>query len=304
MSNTEPAPTNPLMARIAQERAAIAAKNAKRGGLRIPFWRLDKKDRKATLRLLPTWAAPGEPFSDQFWRKMTQHWGVGGEAVPITCPRGSEGVEAGVACPVCEVLSQLRAKKTDLDAQQIAKDLRSKECYFLPIINLKDPVITAADIGDNKESDLKVGDPKIQVYAAPPTVFDDIISQMGTNELDITNLEAGNDIVIERMEKGGGDKYVSYKVVVLIKPTKAPVKDPKTFQTPSMLLVAPMKPYAEIKAMLADGPAGDYAALTSGKKTESLPESGSTEEGSYLEGDKSSESSSLADEMKKELGLG
>ncbi len=287
-------PAQIAMNKIRAQRAILAEKEAKKGGgaARMQFWR---PDAKSTIRILPSWTTEGE-FAGQFWKKVGQHWNVKDDQEgPVLCPKVSEGFSDTDRCPICEFVNTLRADKTNIKAQEMAKSIRAKEVYFLPIIDLKHPKLTADQVPEG--SDLKVGAPRVQVYAAPGGVFNDILGVIDNNNCDITDHTSGRDIVIEKIEKAGKKQFTSYKVSAIFNATKAPV--PEGFVTPSLLNVGWRMNYKELHTLLTEGEGGKFLALGSGSE-EAETESG--EDSSYLNEDNTAESaSSLGDDMKKEL---
>lgn len=283
-----------LMEKIKRQKAEFEAKQEKKnGGTRLPFWRPGAK--RSTIRIMPPWATEGI-FAEQFWRKAAQHWGVkDGMEGPVLCPKHTEGFEDGESCPICDFVTKLRADKSNIAAQSLAKDIRAKETYFMAVIDLKDPKYTDKDAIANES--VKVGDPKIQIYACPPTVFNSIITVMESNEVDITSLTDGYDIFLEKSQASGkNSEYVKYTVTPAMKSTKAPV--PEGFTTPALDSVGWKMSHKELSTLLSDGKGGDHLALTKGSSTED-----SDDDGGYLAGGSDDDGDDLKKQMESELGV-
>ncbi len=278
--------TSSYIERVRQQKAEMEAKAAKKGGSRVAFW---KPSTKNVIRVLPTLNEEGEPTD--FWREVFQHWNVKEEqGGPVLCPKKTVGFPEGEGCPVCDFVDALRKNKTSVAAQQVAKEVRAKETFLLPIIDLKDPVYKERDVASNDT--LKLGDPKVQIYACPSTVFNDILGIIDTNSLDITSLTEGHDLAITKQEKAGNKQFATYSVTLMVKPTKAPV--PEDFVTIGWKMT-----YKELVALVAEGKGGDFntkKALGKGSEEEK-------EDDSFLNTDSSSEDDDLKRDMKAALGL-
>lgn len=168
------------------------------GRSRARFWRPESGDNH--VRIMPTWDS-GRP---EFWREVSQHWNVSEDQKgPILCPKETKDLEGD--CPICELVDALKQDKANVEAQRFAKDIRAKRTYLLNVIVKKDPEYTAEDVAEwtqdrpNDECPFKIGDPKIQIYACPVTIFDAILGIISTSRQDITNLQTGRELLIKKI---------------------------------------------------------------------------------------------------------
>lgn len=196
------------MSKINQARAALAEKMSKGSFDAGPKWW--KPLAKNKIRIMPGWDNEGE-FAGQFWREVHQHWGVAEKSPPIICNAKTPGL--GDPCPVCEFVDELRAQRTNVEAQETVKNLRAKTAYLLNIIDLNDATYTSKDVAEfsqekpDKEVPFEVGDPKVQVYAAPSTVFNAILGVIQENGVDITDPTEGYDLTLTKNGSGLTTKY-------------------------------------------------------------------------------------------------
>jgi gp32 DNA binding protein like len=172
-----------------------------RGGSRTSarFWKPENGDNK--VRIMPQWR---NDLGGQFWREVAQHWNVTEDQKgPVLCPKETEGMDG--ECPICELVQALRADKTNVEAQRLAKELKAKKTYLLNVVVKKDPIYTAKDVAEytqsrpDAECPFSVGDPKIQVYACPLTIFDQILGIINNSGSDITDLTVGRGISIKKI---------------------------------------------------------------------------------------------------------
>lgn len=237
----------------------------------MKYWK--PADGENRVRIMPPWTSEG-PNADVFWREVHQHWNVNEGEGPILCPKKTP--DLGEAdCPICEFVDTLRAKKTDVEAQQLAKDLRAKVAYLMSIVDLKDPVYTAKDLADWKkdrpdnEPPFAVGDPKVQLYAAGSSIYEQIANIVLANQLDITDREAGHNIIITKVPNK--DKLKTrYTISPDLKKTKAPI--PPDYKLPNLDKLGKVLSYDELNKKLADGAGASFSAAlpatTSNKKYE------------------------------------
>lgn len=229
--------------------------NRKSGG-GAKFWR--PRDGENKLRILTGWADEGD-FVGQFWREVAQHWNVSeSQAGPVLCPKETPHLEGD--CPICDFVEALKGQKSDLSAQQLVKDLRAKTAYLLNIVDLKDPVYTAADVAEYKKNrpdndvPFEVGDSKVQVFAAPSTVFNQILNICKTNQMDITDPVQGHDVSLTKLGKGLTTKYT---LSIMIKPSAAPAN-----ATPVVLSeIGRVLSEDKLLDLLTEGAGGSYTAL-------------------------------------------
>jgi hypothetical protein len=241
------------MDKIKAQKAIADANSQKAFGPRLPFFKI--KASRVTIRVLPHWTTEGV-FANQFWKEAGQHWNVKEDQTgPVLCPKSTEGFPSGESCPICDFANKLKADRNSISAQALYKEIRAKKTYFLAVIDLNDPVYTAKD---KMNEETKAGDPKVQIYSCPQGVFNDMISDMTENDIDITSLAEGYDVTIEKKERGGKADYTEYKVIVKKKSTKAPV--PESFVTPSLENIGWKMSTKELMALLAEGKGGKAAA--------------------------------------------
>lgn len=229
------------------------------GGPSMKFWRPAEGQNR--VRILPPWTDEGE-FAGTFWREVHQHWNVADAAGPVLCPAKTPGSE-NKECPICEFVEQLRSQKSNVEAQELARDLRAKVAYLMSVVDLSDPVYTAKDTAEWKkerpdsEVPFEVGDPKVQVYAATSTIYEQIASIVIANELDITDLTSGHNIIITKI--GNKDKMKTrYTVQPDLKKTKAQLPD--GFQIPDLAKIGRFQSYDDMTKLLSEGKGGSFRA--------------------------------------------
>lgn len=232
--------------------------NRSGGGPGAKFLKLS--DGQNVLRILPGWAKEG-PFQGQFWREVAQHWRVSEDQKgPVLCPKKTPHLEGD--CPICDFVEQLKAAKGDARAQELAKEMRAKVTYLLSAVDINDPMYTASDVAEYKkarpDSDVPfdVGDTKVQVYAAPSTVFNQILNAIQVNQVDVTDPENGHNIIITKTGKGFKTRY---QTTVAINPGPAP----EGAEPLDLSSIGFEMDWNEMMGLIAEGPGGDYAGLLS-----------------------------------------
>lgn len=230
------------------------------GGPSMKFWK--PREGKNDIRILPSWATEGE-FEGQFWREVHQHWNLSEGSGPILCPKKTPYASDDKDCPVCDLYDSLRERKGDVEAQEMAKDIRAKVAYLMSVVDLSDPIYTAKDVAEwskerpDSECPFDVGDPKVQCYAATSTIAEQIFNIVMSNELDITDREAGHNIILTKI--GNKDRLKTrYTVTPDLRKTKAPI--PADFKTPDLSKVGSVKKYDELVKILSEGPAASFVA--------------------------------------------
>lgn len=257
-----------------------------RGGPRAKFWR--PNNGANTIRVMPGWSNEA-PYKGQFWREIGQHWGVSPEQKgPVLCPKATPDLDGD--CPICDFVEKLRKDKTNVQSQETAKEIRAKKAFLLNIVDTNDPVYTAKDVAEEKQAKpdrdvpFEAGSPKIQVYACPKTIFDQILDTIMQNDIDITSLEAGYDLTISR---SGAGMTTRYSVTPKLKPSSADVGADDAL--PALDQVGYAMDYA-----------GMVALLTAGEHTPALPESTTVVEDD-VEDSGNFDADDLAAEMAAEL---
>jgi hypothetical protein len=124
-----------------------------------------------------------------FYKKVGVHYRLAGSGMEF-CPK----VISNERCPVCEVVERLRGLNTS-GAVQLINRLRVTEKFLMNIIPL------------NQEQKT------IRQYLAPKTVRLALLQYVLDPDCgDITDLERGRNVSIEKIQ--GGGKYVQYLVTV------------------------------------------------------------------------------------------
>lgn len=241
--------------KVKNQKARLEERGKKSSSTSARWWRPTVGDNR--VRVMPGWDAEGD-FAGQFWREVAQHWGVSDDQRgPILCPNKTPNLSG--SCPVCDFVEQLKADKSDLRAQEIAKDIRAKTAFLLNVVDMDDPEYTAKDIAEfkknfpEKECTFDVGDPKVQVYAAPQTVFNQILSVMTTNDVDLTDPKSGHDINIKRSGKG---LLTRYETTIIIKPSEAPEGELNELDQLGFIMDEPA-----MIGLLASGVGSEFAGL-------------------------------------------
>lgn len=198
--------------------AAVNAQKAKiedsrgGGGPRARFWKPEAGEN--VIRVMPKW---DPELKGRFWREVAQHWNVSDDQKgPILCPR--ETPDMNGECPICDLVQALRADKSNVEGKKLADDIRAKKTYLLNIVDQKDAVYTAADVAEHKQArpdddcPFDVGDPKVQVYACPTTVFESILGIMSTSGTNVTDYKEGRDIRIKKTPNKQDRRKTRYEV--------------------------------------------------------------------------------------------
>lgn len=283
--------------KLKRAQAEVQARMTRGGGPAMKFWRPNEGQNR--VRILPPWTDEGT-FAGTFWREVWQHWNVSEESGPVLCPQKTPGSE-DPNCPICEFVDQLRTQKSNVEAQELAKDLRAKVAYLMSVVDLSDPVYTAKDLAEYKkerpdsEPTFTVGDPKVQVYAATSTIYEQIASIVIANDLDITDLNDGHNIIITKI--GNKDKMKTrYTVQPDLKKTKASVPD--GFEIPDLSKIGRFQSYNDITKLLSDGKGGSFKAMLPATASTSSRTESKEVNHSWGLGDEGD----LAAEMRNQLG--
>lgn len=271
----------------------LQARMNRGGGPSMRFWK--PANGKNTVRILPAWTEEGV-FAGQFFREVHQHWNVTEESGPVLCPKKTPEASHDKECPICDFVEQLRAQKSNVQAQELAKELRAKVAYLFSIVDLNDPEYTAKDVAewkkDRPDSDcpFEVGDIKIQCYAAGTTVANDIMNIVIANEMDITDVESGNNVYITKIPNKN-PMQTKYTVTPEIKKTKAPIT--ASTKLPDLSKIGKVQSYDDLVKLLGEGPAGSFKSLPANAGAAKSGDS------SWVEGEGGGD---LAAEMKAQLG--
>jgi len=170
-------PTNLDKIRALRDKAAEEA--ARRSAKFYEF----KKDRNI-LRVLPPWEGADEPF-----RVFGKHWNLGPEGkTMVFCPR----ICFDKPCPICDNIDRTYKSKPDDATKEWLKSISASQRYFFNVIDMND-----IDAG-------------IQIAEFPKTVYVELLNIMVDGEVgygDITGLEDGRDILIDKTGKGLSTRY-------------------------------------------------------------------------------------------------
>jgi len=169
-----------------------------------------------------------------FYKKVGVHYRLVGSGMEY-CPR----VTSDQPCPVCEVVEQLKKMKTPV-AVQIVNRLAVVERFLMNVIPLKE--------GEEK---------LIRQYLAPKTVRLALLKiVLDPDYGDITDLERGRNVVIEKIQASGG--FVNYSVRA--KPREVPIREIlgrelRMEEIPDLneFVRVRLKGYEELKAVLYGG---------------------------------------------------
>lgn len=212
-----------------------------------------KKARAATLkpqpgkhkyRVLPTWRVGEE---NQFWHDFAMHFIKTAEsgdkpAAVYVCTDKT----FGKPCEVCEAIKKSMAVSVDDAMTKRLKDAQSAQRYLMNVLHLTGPEPT-----------------KVQTIEVGTGVFESICALIGEYG-DITDLNAGVDILIERTGSGLDTKY---SVMPAAKSAPVPAAVMSSLNDLDAF-VSQENPAGETKALVAVGqiiglqaPAGKPAAL-------------------------------------------
>jgi hypothetical protein len=134
-----------------------------------------------------------------FYKKVGVHFKLVGSGMEF-CPRLTEGL----ACPICEIVEQLRKMRTPV-AMQLVNRLAVVERFLMNIIPLKE--------GEER---------LIKQYLAPKTVRLALLKTVLDPDYgDVTDLVKGRNVVIEKIQGSGG--FVNY--TVRVKPREVSVRE-------------------------------------------------------------------------------
>lgn len=249
----------------------LQARMARGGGPSLKFWK--PAAGKNTIRILPPWTDEGE-MAGQFFREVHQHWNVAEGTGPVLCPNKTPHASDDKSCPICEFVDALKQRKGDVEAQELVKKLRAKLAYLMSVVDMSDQSYTAKDIAEWKkerpDSDcpFEVGDPKVQCYAATSTIAEQVMNIVVANEMDITDAEAGYNIVLTKIPNKDPLK-TRYTVTPELKPTRAPI--PEDFKLPDLSKIGKVHSYQDMVKLLGEGPASDFSGLLPANASDDEP---------------------------------
>lgn len=248
--------------KLKEQQQVLDARNA-RGGSSVKYF--TPKQGMNNVRLLPPWLEDGVQCEDVY-KEVGMHFGVG--------PNGLSFVCSGQGCPICEFVERLRNSGDPADLE-MSETIKAKVRYSSNIIDLDDPVYTEKDVQEykskmkdpTKEVPFAVGDSKIQLFSYGSDVCGKLLRLFNALKLDISDLDKGYNIIIDRSGTGRNTKYNSVmihpepKVCVLSKKGKA-------LSTSEALKVIP-----NLSLMLVPKSMEDMIAAINGTTVGSLPAS-------------------------------
>lgn len=266
---------NDIVERARQTKKKIDEKLSRGGGGGARFWRPEAGENK--IRIMPSWATEGD-FTQQFWREVSQHWNVTeAQKGPILCPKQTPDL-AG-ACPICEFVDELKQDKTDLEKQKLAKDLKAKTAYLLNVVVLQDPEYTVQDVVEYKKANpdrecpFEAGQPKVQIYACPVSLFGQILGLIESSGQDITSLGAdtGRDVTIKKIPNK--DRFKTrYEVYPSFNASAFESENPVVL--PELTQVGFQMDYDKMLDLLSAGRGADFASAIPSGTVNSLPSGG------------------------------
>ena len=159
----------------------------------VRFWK--PKSGTNTIRILPNWRSPNEPF----FKQVFAHWNVGENKKKIVCP----STEGRTDCPICTFVEELYKSGLPEDVEQ-ARSLARRERYACNVL----------DLSGQTEG--------IAVFEMGPQLFRDILWMFTDGEYgDLDDPETGRPIKIERT--GTGLKDTRYSAFPAARPV--PLQD-------------------------------------------------------------------------------
>lgn len=251
--------------KVLAAKQALTAQLARGGGGGAKFW--NPQNGKNKVRILPGWETdPNSNHYGVFWREVAQHWRVNEEQkAPLICPAKTKFVEK--PCPICDFVDSLKEQKDDPVAQELANEIRAKKAWLVQIIDLAHPTYTSGDLAEFKKSfpdkdpSFDVGDPKLQVYPCPQTVFDSILTLVSNTKKDVTNLTKGYDLIIDRQYNKANPKLTKYQVSPAdFDATPAPISEAEFAEKKIDLAnVGRMFEFEKLHQLLSEGVGADFS---------------------------------------------
>jgi len=286
------------MDKVLAQKQSLEERMARGGGSSsiVKWWKPQGGDNR--IRVMPGWATEGV-FEGQFWREVAQHWNVSEEQRgPVLCPNRTPGL-AG-ECPICEFVDTLRGDRSNVQAQELVREIRAKTTYLLNVVSVSDDTYTAQDVAEFKkvrpdeDAPFTVGGPKVQVYACPPTVFDQILGIIKINELDITDLGKGHDVVIS---KHGVGLKTRYETQLVVKATSSEVSSVESLT--ALDSVGYLMDSVKMFELLTGGVGGSFVAAL--PEVTTVEGCGSDSDVSYLNDNTADAGDALLSQMQVEL---
>jgi len=178
------------------------------------------KENRNVLRFLPPWEG-----ADDFTRIFGKHWNLGPEGkTMVYCPK----ICFDKPCPICDNIDAMWKRKPDDATKEWLKKVSSAPRFFANVIDM---------------NDISAG---VQVAEMPKSVLLELYSIMVDKDAgigDITNLETGREIIIDKIGKGLSTRYT-----VRAKLTPTPVPLPITVaELPNLDLLVRNETYENLK---------------------------------------------------------
>ena len=161
-------------------------------------------DGRSRWRILPSWRDPKHPQAGQFWHDFGQHFikdGTGQLKAVYVCTDKT----FGKPCPVCSAIELGMRASSDDDMVELLKNSRANGRILLNALQVD---------GESPN------DP--QILEVAPSVFNEILNIITEWGDEVLDLDAGKDIIIERVGKGLSTKY-SVQIAAKSKPVDASV---------------------------------------------------------------------------------
>jgi len=161
------------------------------------------KEGKTTIRILPFQVEGGEP--GQFWFETGVHWiktETNGKPVAVT---GCHAVVYSTPCPVCAAIEAAKPSAVSDEDVKLIKDWNAKKGVLIQVL-----LRSGSDASEDN----------VQIMELTPTTFAQVMSIMEeyAEQQDITDIQTGMNLVIERSGKGLDTKYQ-----VMTTPSSKPV---------------------------------------------------------------------------------
>lgn len=200
------------------------------------FW--IPKEGRNVIRILP--AMDGQ----EFYSEAKVRYNVGPKKKMVTVPLDSSPKN----CPIHKFVDDLYKTK-DKDDEKLAKKMKASSRYYFNIID--------RSVGEDEE-----GYGKVQVFGCGSTIFTDILGIICDPDYgDITDPEAGYDIIITKSGKGLDTEY---KTVARPKQTPIGIPDWKE-KLNDLAKIATPKSYEKRQEILEGSESSDDEETTSSK---------------------------------------
>ena len=147
---------------------------------------------RSTVRILPPWKSTG-PFAGMFYFKAVLHYGFKRDASDERGMRAYPCVAEGqVACPACQFQRALQAS-SDADGKELIRRLRAITKFYVNVI------VRTVDADEAQ----------VQIWGMGTTIIRQLRGYLEDPDYgDITDVEAGRDVIVEREGAALSTKYV------------------------------------------------------------------------------------------------